>query len=637
MTSPPPNPEDLRRLGPIVLVGHRGVGKSTLGEALARSLVATFTDLDQAITESTGKPPRSWLEESPEGFRQAERETLIHLCDAPGPSVIACGAGAWPLPPEAFVVWIARDGWQKTCAESDRPRVRPELTEDAEWEWMRVIREPRWNNAAHLKLQIPRGRSEARAARDLHTLISWSALVAHSPIAPRTFLVPTAPEDLPRALRDARRFGLAGVELRSDVFDDWPAELSDEPQARDVQDVSVLASLRHNDPTWLSRFTDADAWDVDLELAHLTSNTCKGSPPRQILSAHPDRLTPELIARLRESLQTGAYTDLKVAPLLPDLPAISEALELLPTLRTLSTATTLLPRSPRASWLRPVLAPDNHLNYLPLGISTRDPEHPSPLDLLALLPHLAGPRPTTYDVLLGDPVAGSQGDLWHRRESLQSDAVPTGYLKIPTPRGELTDTLELLTELPVRGVSITSPLKREAAQSPLVNNPDDLQALNTLSRPQEPNDPTGELFLGHDTDHIGLIAVLDYLEAHDIGPGRALILGRGGVSPALLRALHHHGWELAAHLSGRQGFLPQHRDIDALDLIINAAGPTHIAAQNVPPHRAWLDLHYNDVQPPPHAAALHLQGDLFFDAQAFAQRALWSPAASGPGFRPVGR
>ena len=54
--------------------------------------------------------------------------------------------------------------------------------------------------------------------------------------------------------------------------------------------------------------------------------------------------------------------------------------------------------------------------------------------------------------------------------------------------------------------------------------------------------------------------------------------------------------------------------------IHEASGDHDGAYRGWPEHRVWVDLHYQGVRPPPDPGAMHLNGDIFFDAQAHAQR-----------------
>jgi len=82
----------------ILLIGPSGVGKTTVGAALARALGLPFHDSDGAIERAAGRSvAQLFAAEGEAGFRARERATLAALLAGP-PAVIAVGAGA-PLDP----------------------------------------------------------------------------------------------------------------------------------------------------------------------------------------------------------------------------------------------------------------------------------------------------------------------------------------------------------------------------------------------------------------------------------------------------------------------------------------------------------------------------------------------------------
>jgi len=75
---------------PIFLIGARGCGKTTVGEALSRALGYAFTDTDHHLKLSTQRSVTEIVaEEGWEGFRARETESLKAVT-APG-TVIATG------------------------------------------------------------------------------------------------------------------------------------------------------------------------------------------------------------------------------------------------------------------------------------------------------------------------------------------------------------------------------------------------------------------------------------------------------------------------------------------------------------------------------------------------------------------
>jgi shikimate kinase len=102
----------------IVLVGMMGVGKSSVGRALARRLDRKLLDSDEMIEAREGRTVRDiWMEDGEPAFRRIEAEVLADAIAAPTPSVVAA-AGGVVLSEEnrnalkgsgAHVVWLLAD------------------------------------------------------------------------------------------------------------------------------------------------------------------------------------------------------------------------------------------------------------------------------------------------------------------------------------------------------------------------------------------------------------------------------------------------------------------------------------------------------------------------------------------------
>ncbi len=83
---------------PIALAGMMGVGKSTLGRALAERLGLAFCDLDQAVVAAAGRPiAQVFREQGEPAFRSIEASCLDHwISQAQG--VLALGGGTLHQP-----------------------------------------------------------------------------------------------------------------------------------------------------------------------------------------------------------------------------------------------------------------------------------------------------------------------------------------------------------------------------------------------------------------------------------------------------------------------------------------------------------------------------------------------------------
>jgi len=137
----------------VALVGPMGVGKSTIGKALAAELDYTFLDTDQLIEERTGADI-SWIfdVEGEAGFREREHSLLKELLeDRSQPSIIATGGGIIMREDNRrllqgcdAVVYLSAD-IEQLIARTARDKKRPLLQVDNREQQIRdlmAIREP---------------------------------------------------------------------------------------------------------------------------------------------------------------------------------------------------------------------------------------------------------------------------------------------------------------------------------------------------------------------------------------------------------------------------------------------------------------------------------------------------------------
>lgn len=81
---------------PVVITGFMGCGKSHVAREVARRLDVAMVDLDERITQNTGRSPAQLIvEEGEAAFRGIESETLSEVLQNGEAKVISLGGGAW--------------------------------------------------------------------------------------------------------------------------------------------------------------------------------------------------------------------------------------------------------------------------------------------------------------------------------------------------------------------------------------------------------------------------------------------------------------------------------------------------------------------------------------------------------------
>ena len=241
-------------------------------------------------------------------------------------------------------------------------------------------------------------------------------------------------------------------------------------------------------------------------------------------------------------------------------------------------------------------------------------------DLQDWLCHIDDNENTFYRALVGDPVDGSQGSLWHNRKSRKQHE-NASYLKIKMTHDDVESGLAQLSSLGINQLSVTSPLKKAFALGSregvpksygmqILETPDDrIRFANTLSF-------DGQKWHGLDTDWVGMMSAFEELKEHGITKGTIALYGRGDVSRAVLAAIKATAWEVVYHTGARDGWVDAPASVT---LVINMSGRE--AFEDACRCEAWIDLHYNNTVS--HPSALYFSGDTFFEAQANAQREFW--------------
>ncbi len=132
--------------GHVVLVGHRGAGKTRLLAPLAPWLKRRAVDLDEEIARHSGHDSAVDVREVPARFRLLERQAFATV---EGTALIAAGGGFLFHHADllarhtAVLVPLCLETFRERMrADKTRPRLKPELSLDDEIEFIFAEREP---------------------------------------------------------------------------------------------------------------------------------------------------------------------------------------------------------------------------------------------------------------------------------------------------------------------------------------------------------------------------------------------------------------------------------------------------------------------------------------------------------------
>jgi shikimate kinase len=142
----------------LVLVGMMGVGKSTVGRAVAAQLHRPLFDSDEMIEARVGRTVREiWLDDGEPAFRALETDVLREALELDEPSVIAAAGGVvlgeanrtLLTSSDAHVVWLRADVDVLVERVRNGPH-RPLLDDDPEGTLRRLYdeRAPRYQEVA---------------------------------------------------------------------------------------------------------------------------------------------------------------------------------------------------------------------------------------------------------------------------------------------------------------------------------------------------------------------------------------------------------------------------------------------------------------------------------------------------------
>jgi shikimate kinase len=137
----------------VVLIGPMGVGKTTVGKKLARSLKLPFVDTDSIVVEEHGEIAKIFETRGEPYFRSLEENAVAKALSAP--AVVATGGGAvlsektQQLLASATVIYLSTDG--RHIKGRLRGSKRPLIKNGFE-DWQRIYdqRKPLYSSVADI-------------------------------------------------------------------------------------------------------------------------------------------------------------------------------------------------------------------------------------------------------------------------------------------------------------------------------------------------------------------------------------------------------------------------------------------------------------------------------------------------------
>ncbi len=600
----------------LVLIGHRGTGKSHLLERLKvywkdRTPEIRFLDLDREIEFREGKTVSQIFKElGEEKFRQLEIQVFHELLRLHPQFVISLGAGfsLQEIPEEVRTLWVRRRTDSLGRIFLNRPRLNPDMSPLEEYLQRLPLREERYRSYSNEEYLMPEGLEDPNPVEERIFNEDFRNLGGILTLLPSHF------QNLETLQNRIRNFDVDFFELRDDLLNLQQIQMITSllPPRR------VLLSLRVNETQpWVREFLRTGIlWDWALELGPCPF----GVPP--VYSLH--RIEEDCL-QSRENLDAylqkqGIHPDshCKLSPVVQNF---SQLKVLLDWQAEKPAQRSVLPRSleGRWNWVRLWLKGRQKINFFRV-------DQGSALDQPSLYEWMATPFLTSsFAALLGHPVSHSRTPI---EQQLYFAKKNKPVFAVDIEEQEFSQALKVLTEIGLEAAAITSPLKRKAFQSAQSVSPisRELESANTFKR-------KNQLWMAHNTDLDGFRAQFSQIT----GDSQSVaIWGGGGTLPVLLQICPQ-----ALCFSARTGKLKVEygdeqkwsRDqiaemqMEGPRILIWAASP-----EAESPPQDWrpefvLDLNYREDSLAREYAlqvnAQYIDGLVMFKEQARAQREFW--------------
>lgn len=566
-----------------ILIGHRGVGKSSLLERHADYFPEEpIFDLDQVIAEKENQAVSEIFSMRGESvFRDLEKKYFQELI-AQKNYVISVGAGfnTQLLPTDAEVIYVSRRTDSDGRIFVNRPRLNPEVSALQEYILRYQAREPKFREAASWVYHLPEGLNDSDEIEEK--------------ILKKDFALQHAYFTLSRESEIQLWPNIDKFELRTDIFslEDIKRIITEHKEKR------FLVAVR-------SKVSAIELRGLRVDWA-LENGPVPAAANAQIISLHEG----DFIEGLALMQQQPEGKHLKFCPV------VNSFDELLLGLHWQSDDRqnrSFLPRSKpgqksRWRWFRNLICRKQKINFVQ---SVKDfDDQPSLYEYL-----LSQNAHKQFGAVLGDPVHHSRTPVTQGPNMADYGMI----MAVPLSEDEFMQGMDVLREMGLKFAAVTSPLKLKAAE--LIGLSETDSGINSLIHHE------GK-WLGTSSDAAGFETMVEESEIENFKNLKVAIWGGGGVISALKDVLPQ-----AVEYSVRTG-KPRDENADPTfvpDVVIWAA-PRHKDIQ-LPPAE-WnpkyiLDVNYVEnsmgleyAQAMP--SAMYISGIEMFYAQAKKQFKFWA-------------
>ena len=566
-----------------ILIGHRGVGKSSLLERLEEYFPETpVKDLDAVITDKENQVVSEIFSSRGEAaFRELEKKYFLELIASPN-YCISVGAGFNPelLPADAEFIYVSRRTDSEGRIFLNRPRLNPEVSALAESIQRYQDREPAYRKTASWVYHLSEGLCESDELEES--------------IFKKDFKIEHAYYTLANEQEIKLWPNLDKFELRTDVF-----KIEDiKRMTESYTDKRFIVSVRSQVTALELRGLKVD-WALECGPVPVHVNA-------QIISLHDGDFVQALT--LMQQQPEGKH--LKFCPVINSWDELIIGYQWQqddPKNRS------FLPRSPegvksRWRWFRNLSWAKQKINFVQ-GLKDFD-------DQPSIYEYLLSQNPNkNFGAVLGDPIHHSRTPAT-QGPNMQDYGM---ILAVPLSEEEFTQGISFLQELGLQFAAVTSPLKLKAAE--LIGADQTEVGINSLYFQHLH-------WAGISSDADGFATMVEESDIPDLKKLNIAIWGGGGVISALKEVLPQ-----AVEYSARTGERRDQKSDPAFvpDVVIWAA-PRAEGVQ-LPP-KDWqpkyiLDLNYVENSmgleyAQQESKAVYFSGLEMFYAQAKKQFKFWA-------------